>query len=116
MSVFWVLELSFILEVLFIKELFIVLLSSVELFIVLLFMLLSIGVLFTAEFVSIMVLLMLLELSITELEELLNSASYSLPKTNHYDLIIRFCFINKIYRIIDVNDLLDEYNCELFDY
>lgn len=28
----------------------------------------------------------------------------------------RFCFINKIYRIIEVNELLDEYNCELFDY
>ena len=57
-----------------------------------------------------------LELSETEIDELLNSASYSLPKNNYYDLIIRFCFINKIYRIIDVNELLDEYDCDLFNY
>ena len=57
-----------------------------------------------------------LELDEEEIEELLQSASYSLPKNNHYDLIIRFCFINKIYNIISVNDLLDEYNCKLFNY
>lgn len=59
---------------------------------------------------------MSLELSIEELEELLDTASYSLPKNNHYDLIIRFCFINKIYKIKDVNELLEEYNCKLFNY
>ena len=57
-----------------------------------------------------------LELNEKEIEELLNSASYSLPKNNHYDLIIRFCFINKIYKLTDVNDLLDEYECKLFSY
>lgn len=57
-----------------------------------------------------------LELTVEELEELLESASYSLPKNNHYDLIIRFCFINKIYKLTDVNELLDEYNCKLFNY
>ena len=57
-----------------------------------------------------------LELNEKEIEELLNSASYSLPKNNHYDLIIRFCFIKGIYKISDVNDLLDEYNCKLFNY
>lgn len=57
-----------------------------------------------------------LELTIEELEELLESASYSLPKNNYYDLIIRFCFINKIYKLTEVNDLLDEYNCKLFNY
>ena len=57
-----------------------------------------------------------LELSESEIEELLDSASYSLPKNNHYDLIIRFCFINKIYKLTDVNDLLDEYGCKLFSY
>ena len=57
-----------------------------------------------------------LELNEKEIENLLDSASYSLPKNNHYDLIIRFCFINKIYDIISVNDLLDEYNCKLFSY
>ena len=54
-----------------------------------------------------------LELSINELEDLLESASYSLPKNNKFDLIIRFCFIEKIYNIMDINDLLYEYHCNL---
>lgn len=57
-----------------------------------------------------------LELSIDEIEELLESASYSLPKNNHYDLIIRFYFIKGIYSLIDVNNLLEQYNCKLFNY
>ncbi len=57
-----------------------------------------------------------LELNVRELEELLGSAAYSLPKNNHYDLIIRFCFVNRIYDIISVNELLEEYNCRLFNY
>ena len=57
-----------------------------------------------------------LELSEHEIEELLDSASYSLPKNNYYDLIIRFCFINKIYKLTKVNSLLDEYQCKLFNY
>ena len=57
-----------------------------------------------------------LELSENELDELLESASYSLPKNNEYDLIIRFCFINKIFKIKDINDLLYEYDCKLFNY
>lgn len=57
-----------------------------------------------------------LELNENEIEELLNSASYSLPKNNYYDLIIRFCFINKIYKLTKVNSLLDEYHCKLFNY
>lgn len=54
-----------------------------------------------------------LELSVKELEELLKSASYSLPKNNKFDLIIRFCFIEKIYDIMEINNLLDEYHCSL---
>lgn len=57
-----------------------------------------------------------LELNEKELEDLLNSASYSLPKNNYYDLIIRFCFINKIYKIDDINKLLEQYKCNLFNY
>lgn len=57
-----------------------------------------------------------LELSEDEIDKLLESASYSLSKNNYYDLIIRFCFINKIYKIIDINNLLDKYNCKLFNY
>ena len=54
-----------------------------------------------------------LELSVDELEKLLESASYSLPKNNKFDLIIRFCFLEKIYNVIDINNLLDEHKCHL---
>ena len=57
-----------------------------------------------------------LALNVKELEELLDSAAYSLPKNNYYDLIIRFCFVNRIYDIISVNELLEEYSCRLFNY
>ena len=57
-----------------------------------------------------------LELDEEEIEELLNSASYSLPKNNVYDLIIRFCFIEGIYDLKEVNSLLDSYECKLFSY
>ena len=54
-----------------------------------------------------------LELSINELEELLDSASYSLPKNNKFDLIIRFCFLEKIYNKMEINDMLHDYKCSL---
>ena len=57
-----------------------------------------------------------LELKVGELEELLDSAAYSLPKNNHYDLIIRFCFLNKIFDVNKVNDLLFDYKCKPFNY
>ena len=65
---------------------------------------------------TVLLLAFALELSESEMEQFLDSASYSLPRNNKYDLIIRFCFINKIYNIMNVNDLLDEHNCELFSY
>ena len=57
-----------------------------------------------------------LKLNEDEIDKLLNSASYSLPKNSIYDLIIRFCFIEGIYELKDVNDLLETYNCKLFSY
>ena len=57
-----------------------------------------------------------LELNEQEIESLLNSASYSLPKNNYYDLIIRFCFIKGIYKLTDVNELLNQYHCKMFNY
>ena len=57
-----------------------------------------------------------LKLNEGEIDKLLNSASYSLPKNSIYDLIIRFCFIEGIYELKDVNDLLETYNCKLFSY
>lgn len=56
-----------------------------------------------------------LELTEKEIEELLNSASYSLPKNNYFDLIIRFCFKEKIFNLTDVNELLMSYNCKLLN-
>lgn len=57
-----------------------------------------------------------LELNENEIDELLTSASYSLPRNNIYDLIIRFCFIEGIYKLKDVNDLLESYDCKCFSY
>ena len=53
-----------------------------------------------------------LELSEKEIEELLESASYSLPMNNEYDLIIRFCFKKKIYDLFQINEFLEDYNCK----
>ena len=52
-----------------------------------------------------------LELNEDEIVSFLNSASYSLPFNNKFDLIIRFCFINKIYDINEVNNLLFNHDC-----
>ena len=57
-----------------------------------------------------------LKLNEDEIDKLLNSASYSLPKNSIYDLIIRFCFIEGIYEISDINDLLEIHNCKLISY
>ena len=53
-----------------------------------------------------------LELNIDELDKLLNSANYSLTNNNISDLIIKFCFINKIYNINTINEYLYEHNCK----
>ena len=52
-----------------------------------------------------------LNLNINDFEKLLNSAAYSLPKNNYFDLIIRFCIEEKIYNIIEINNYLYKYNC-----
>ena len=57
-----------------------------------------------------------LELTEEEIDKLLETLSYSLPKNNYFDLIIRFCFKERIYDIITINDFLDSYNCKLLDY
>lgn len=56
-----------------------------------------------------------LELKEQEIEKLLMSASYALPKNNYFDLIIRFCFKEGIYDVIKINELLDSYNCKLLE-
>ena len=56
-----------------------------------------------------------LELDENEIEDLLKSASYSLPMNNTYDLIIRFCFKENIYDLNQVNEFLYDYNCKLLN-
>lgn len=53
-----------------------------------------------------------LELNEFEIENLLEKASYSLPMNTTYDLIIRFCFKEKIYDINQINEFLYDHNCK----
>ena len=53
-----------------------------------------------------------LELNESEIEKLLESASYSLPMNTTFDLIIRFCFKEGIYDINTVNEFLYDHNCK----
>ena len=52
---------------------------------------------------TVILLALALELNEKEMDELIVSASYSLPKNNVYDLIIRFCFVEGIYDLKKVN-------------
>ena len=56
-----------------------------------------------------------LELTEEELEDLLTSASYSLPMNTTYDLIIRFCFKEKIYDLNQINEFLYDHNCKVLN-
>ena len=56
-----------------------------------------------------------LELDENEIEDLLKSASYSLPMNSTYDLIIRFCFKEHIYDLNQVNEFLYDYNGKLLN-
>ena len=56
-----------------------------------------------------------LKLTEDEIEDLLESASYSLPKNNTFDLIIRFCFKEKIYNLRKINEFLFDHNCKLLN-
>lgn len=54
-----------------------------------------------------------MRLNIYEMEELLHSASYTLPKNNTFDLIIRYCVLNQIDSIDTINTYLEHYHCSL---
>ena len=56
-----------------------------------------------------------LELNEIEIEDLLESASYSLPMNTTFDLIIRFCFKEGIYSVNKVNEFLYDHNCRLLN-
>lgn len=56
-----------------------------------------------------------LELKEDEIDDLLKSASYSLPMNTTFDLIIRFCFKEHIYNINQVNEFLYEHDCKVLN-
>ena len=56
-----------------------------------------------------------LELNESEIEDLLKTASYSLPMNNTFDLIIRFCFKEHIYDVGTVNEFLYDHGCKLLN-
>ena len=56
-----------------------------------------------------------LELEENELEKLLESASYALPLNTTFDLIIRFCFKEKIYNLNQINEFLYEHDCKVLN-
>ena len=53
-----------------------------------------------------------LELSIDELDKLLNSVNYSLSNNSIFDLIIKFCFLNNIYSVNTINEYLYSHKCK----
>ena len=61
---------------------------------------------------TIILLAIALELNEDELLDLLNSAEYSLPNNDISNLIIRFCFKEKIYNLNTINEFLYDYNCK----
>ena len=61
---------------------------------------------------TIILLAIALELNEDELLDLLNSAEYSLPNNDISNLIIKFCFQEKIYNINTINEFLYDYNCK----
>ena len=50
-----------------------------------------------------------MNLNTDETENLLKSAGYSLSKSMRSDLILRYCFGNKVFDVITVNQILDHY-------
>lgn len=56
-----------------------------------------------------------LEVSEKEIEDLLESASYSLPMNTIFDLIVRFCFKEHIYDVGTVNEFLYDHGCRLLN-
>ena len=54
-----------------------------------------------------------LELDEDEIDNLLKKASYSLPMNTTFDLIIRFCFKEKIYDLNKINEFLFDNDCKL---
>lgn len=59
---------------------------------------------------TVIALIMALELSENQADELLHAAGFTLSNSNSSDLVIQFCLKNKIYNLHDVNTALDHLN------
>lgn len=59
---------------------------------------------------NILKLCMTLRLNLSDTSKLLESAGYSLSTTSNYDLILRYCIVNKIYDIDTVWGYLFDYS------
>lgn len=55
-----------------------------------------------------------LELSVDETKDLLNSAGFSLSRSSKRDLIVAYCLDNGIYDMFQINELLYEFEQEIF--
>ncbi len=58
------------------------------------------------SFGTVTLLALALALTSVQYEELLNSASYSLPQNSYVNITLKYCFDNEMYNINEVNDLL----------
>lgn len=53
-----------------------------------------------------------LELTLTEANELLHAAGFTLSNSHTGDLVIQYCLENKIYNLQEVNEALDDLNAK----
>ena len=60
------------------------------------------------SFGTVTLLALALELTTNEYENLLKSASYSLPQNSYANITLKYCFDNKIYDVLYVNNLMFE--------
>lgn len=56
-----------------------------------------------------------LELSIDEAKDLLNSAGFALSRSSKTDIIVSYFLQNKIYDMIEINEILDAYGQPIFE-
>lgn len=55
-----------------------------------------------------------LELSLEEYEHFLASAGYAFMPSSKFDLIVKYCVMNKIYNLVEVDIILDSHGLECF--
>ena len=63
---------------------------------------------------TVMALGLALELPLAEYEDFLKSAGYAFMPSSRFDLIIKFCVINRIYNIYEVDIILDDHGEKCF--